>query len=38
MGTSDLVVKSNGCVGTQYLTPVSKVRAAGGTEPEAHEV
>lgn len=38
MGTSDLVAKSNGCVGTQYLTPVSEVRAAGGTEPETHGV
>lgn len=38
MGTSNLVAKSDGCVGTQYLTLVSEVRAASGTEPETHEV
>lgn len=38
MGTSDLVAKSDGCVGTQYLAPVSEVEGAGGTGPETHEV
>ena len=38
MGNSDLITKSDGCVGTQYLTLVSEVRAASGTEPETHGV